>query len=178
MKIRSSVDAICVYVYVCRQQWDSVPIGKLFDLPQALIDAHDVIGIDEGQFFPDIVEWSDKQANRNGKQVIIAALDGSFQRKPFGRVLELVPCAESVVKLNAVCMNCGADAPFSARISAETELEVVGGADKYIAACRACHDVETELKTIPKINTMMSARKKDTTTTTTATPAKSVDADS
>ena len=35
----------------------------------------DVIGIDEGQFFPDIVEFSESAAN-SGKIVVIAALDG------------------------------------------------------------------------------------------------------
>ncbi|CAM4553948.1 unnamed protein product [Lepidochelys kempii] len=39
-----------------------------------------VIGIDEGQFFPDIVEFCEAMANA-GKTVIVAALDGTFQRK-------------------------------------------------------------------------------------------------
>jgi thymidine kinase len=50
-------------------------------LPKALL--HDVIAVDEGQFFPDVVEVSEELANA-GKVVIIAALDGTFQRKPFG----------------------------------------------------------------------------------------------
>lgn len=59
---------------------------------------HGVIGIDEGQFvslirhyvlcivivcfpqFPDIVEFCEEMANA-GKTVIVAALDGTFQRK-------------------------------------------------------------------------------------------------
>ena len=39
-----------------------------------------VIGIDEGQFFPDIVDFCEEMANA-GKTVIVAALDGTFQRK-------------------------------------------------------------------------------------------------
>lgn len=38
--------------------------------------------------------------------MVVAALDGTFQRKPFGKILELVPLAESVVKLSAVCLYC------------------------------------------------------------------------
>ena len=38
----------------------------------------DVIGIDEGQFFPDLVPWCEQMANR-GKIVLVAALDGTFQ---------------------------------------------------------------------------------------------------
>ncbi len=45
----------------------------------ALIDAEaiDVVGVDEGQFFADIVPFCERAANR-GKLVIVAALDGTF----------------------------------------------------------------------------------------------------
>ncbi|XP_040186978.1 thymidine kinase, cytosolic [Rana temporaria] len=97
-----------------------------------------VIGIDEGQFFPDIVEFCEEMANK-GKTVIIAALDGTFQRKPFGDILNLVPLAESVVKLNAVCMECYREASYTKRLGAEKEVEVIGGADKYHSVCRLCY---------------------------------------
>ncbi|KAM4603658.1 thymidine kinase, cytosolic [Polymixia lowei] len=97
-----------------------------------------VIGIDEGQFFPDVVEFCEEMANL-GKTVIVAALDGTFQRKPFGNILSLVPLAESVVKLNAVCMQCYKEAAYTKRLGAEKEVEVIGGADKYQAACRKCY---------------------------------------
>ena len=51
-------------------------------------------------------------------------MDGTFQRKPFANVMELIPLAESVVKLSAVCMVCNRDAAFSKRLSDETEVEV------------------------------------------------------
>jgi thymidine kinase len=51
---------------------------------------YDVIGIDEGQFFADVVTFSEKMANL-GKVVLVAALDGTFQRKPFGCILDLIP---------------------------------------------------------------------------------------
>lgn len=81
-------------------------------------------------------------ANR-GKIVIVAALDGTFQRKPFGKVLNLVPLSESVIKLSAVCVLCQDDAAFSVRLSNETAVEVIGGADKYIAVCRTCYHETT-----------------------------------
>ena len=100
----------------------------------------DVIGIDEGQFFPDIVVFCGRMAEA-GKIVVVAALDGTFQRRPFGDVLNLVPLADSVIKLSAVCVYCFKDAPFSARLSDEQEEVVVGGADKYAAVCRSCRVV-------------------------------------
>ena len=56
--------------------------------------------------------------------VIIAALDGTFQRAPFPAVLDLLALAESVEKLQAVCDGCGADAGFTQRIGAERAVEV------------------------------------------------------
>ncbi|NXV03860.1 KITH protein, partial [Cettia cetti] len=115
----------------------ALPAGLLKDVYQEALGAA-VIGIDEGQFFPDIVEFCETMANA-GKTVIVAALDGTFQRKAFGSILNLVPLAESVVKLNAVCMECFREASYTKRLGAEREVEVIGGADKYHSVCRACY---------------------------------------
>lgn len=69
----------------------------------------------------------------------MAALDGTFQRKAFGAILNLVPLAESVVKLTAVCMECFREAAYTKRLGMEKEVEVIGGADKYHAVCRLCY---------------------------------------
>ena len=61
--------------------------------------------------------------------------------QPFGTILDLVPLAESVVKLKAVCMVCFKDAAFTKRLGSEKEIEVIGGADKYMAVCRTCHNM-------------------------------------
>jgi thymidine kinase len=96
-----------------------------------------VIGIDEGQFFPDIIEFSELYANE-GKIVIIACLDGTFQRKPFGKILELIPLAEKVTKLSAVCVLCGKSGSFTQRIVANDQVELIGGTESYRPLCRAC----------------------------------------
>ena len=101
------------------------------------VDDVSVIGIDEGQFFPDTVSFAEQMANR-GKTVIVAALDGTFQRQEFGQILHLIPLAESVIKLTAVCMICFEEASFTKRIGQEKELEVIGGPEKYMAVCRKC----------------------------------------
>lgn len=53
--------------------------------------------------------------------------------------MNLVPLAESIVKLHAVCMQCYKEAAYTKRIGAEKEVEVIGGADKYQAVCRKCY---------------------------------------
>uniref|UniRef100_A0A3P9BLI9 Thymidine kinase n=1 Tax=Maylandia zebra TaxID=106582 RepID=A0A3P9BLI9_9CICH len=116
---------------------EAVPANCLTDVRPLALRAC-VIGIDEGQFFPDAVEFCEEMANL-GKTIIVAALDGTFQRKAFGNILNLVPLAESVVKLHAVCMQCFKEAAYTKRIGAEKEVEVIGGADKYQAVCRKCY---------------------------------------
>ncbi|KAG5202913.1 hypothetical protein JEQ12_002496 [Ovis aries] len=120
-----------------RNTMEALPACLLRDVIQ---DAQGVavIGIDEGQFFPDIVEFCENMAN-SGKTVIVAALDGTFQRKAFGTILNLVPLAESVVKLTAVCMECFREAAYTKRLGVEKEVEVIGGADKYHSVCRLCY---------------------------------------
>ncbi|XP_054281708.1 thymidine kinase, cytosolic-like isoform X3 [Macrosteles quadrilineatus] len=108
----------------------------------------DVIGIDEGQFFPDTVEFCERMANA-GKIVVVAALDGTYQRERFGSILDLVPLAENVVKLTAVCMSCFNDAAFTKRIGSETQVEIIGGVERYMAVCRECHKLEAPVKRSP-----------------------------
>jgi len=117
--------------------------------------SYEVIGVDEGQFFPDTVQFCEDMAKQR-KTIIVAALDGDFQRKPFGNIIGLVPLAESVIKLTAVCMNCYGEGSFTKRICGDTQLEVIGGADKYMAACRDCHDndiVDDEKKILTQQHT-------------------------
>ena len=108
-----------------------------------------VIAIDEAQFFGDLLEFAIAAADRDAKRVVIAGLDGDFQRRKFGQVLDLIPHADSITKLTAECALCreaaergggAADAVppavFSLRLAAEKGQEVVGGADKYAPVCR------------------------------------------
>ncbi|XP_060063456.1 thymidine kinase, cytosolic-like [Ylistrum balloti] len=119
-----------------RQTLPAVAADCLADM-EVLGENYDVIGVDEGQFFPDVVSFCDSMAE-NGKIVIVSALDGTFQKKGFGDILNLVPLAESVIKLSAVCMKCNSEGSFTKRKGQEKEVEVIGGADKYLAVCRAC----------------------------------------
>lgn len=98
----------------------------------------DVIVIEELQFFTDaygsIVEWIDHL----GKCVVAAGLDGDAKKQPFGDVLRLIPHAEKVRKLNALCKRCGdgTKAHFSKRTTLEDETILVGSDDVYEAVCR------------------------------------------
>ncbi|KAH0502882.1 Thymidine kinase, cytosolic [Microtus ochrogaster] len=124
----------------CTHDWntmDALPACLLWDVAQEALGVA-VIGIDKGQFSPDIVEFCELVAN-GGKTLIVAALYGTFQRKAFCSILNLVPLADSVVKLTAVCMECFREAAYTKRLVMEKEAEVIGGADKYHSVCCLCY---------------------------------------
>ena len=96
-----------------------------------------IIGIDEGQFFPDLYEFVKHALNLN-KHIIIASLDGDSNQQMFGQTLSLIPLADDVDKLKAYCMECnnGTLAPFTKRIVKEGNQELVGSNEYYSAVCR------------------------------------------
>lgn len=94
--------------------------------------------INEGQFFPDIFEFTLNMVENHNRNVHICGLDGDFQRNKFGRLLDLIPYCNEVIKLKANCKWCDNHASFSHRISEETE-QVVIGSDNYVPLCRGCY---------------------------------------
>lgn len=100
----------------------------------------DVVAVDEGQFFPDLVGFCNEAADA-GKTVLVSALDGDYLRRPFGQICELVPYCESIDKLTAVCMMChSCQASFTRRTVDSDKQELIGGAEMYIATCRQCYN--------------------------------------
>jgi thymidine kinase len=102
------------------------------------IEEVDVVGIDEGQFFgPEIIGICEMLADK-GIRVIVAGLDTTSERKPFGPMPELMAIAESVCKIKAVCMVCGDDATHTYCKTVKEGDVLVGEKDEYEARCRSC----------------------------------------
>jgi thymidine kinase len=122
-----------------RSMAEALPVSTLAEVDDNLINAVDAIFIDEGSFFPDLIIFCEKWAN-SGKEVTVASLDGTSNREPFGQICELVPLAERVDKLTAVCMCCRVkDASFTIRNNTDNANTIqIGGAELYSAACRDC----------------------------------------
>ena len=119
----------------------TTPAVPIFSFDGIEVPNVDVIGIDEGQLIRDVPDYAMKAANA-GKKVIITALNGQFNLKPWDNVQALIPMAENMMTLHAVCFNCKADASFTKRIDESNQaIEDVGGADKYVASCRKCFNV-------------------------------------
>jgi thymidine kinase len=99
----------------------------------------DVILINEGQFFEDLYEVVVEMLKQN-KKIYICGLDGDFERKRFGQILDLIPLCDKVTKLTSLCSLCKNGTPgiFSMRLTQETDQTVVGS-DNYIPVCRKCY---------------------------------------
>jgi len=125
-------------------QSSSIKIIKIKNLSEILDVEEDVIGIDEGQFFPDIADICDKLANK-GKTVIIAALDGDFTRKMFNGMEKLIPLCDDIIKLNAICTTCKQrSAIFTRRLIKNQETIIIGSDDIYEANCRICYNTNNK----------------------------------
>jgi thymidine kinase len=97
--------------------------------------------INEGQFFPDIVEWVKKAVSRPyNKKVYVCGLDGDFERNTFGNWLSLITYSDSVTKLKSLCYDCKQnDALFSYRLTWHKEQKMIGSSS-YIPLCRFCYE--------------------------------------
>ena len=95
---------------------DCKPCGK--DLIDVLIKSSvltaDVICINEGQFFDNLVEFCNIYASL-GKEIHVCGLDGDYLKRPFGEILDLIPHCDKVIKLSAEC-SCGNPANFTKKI--------------------------------------------------------------
>jgi thymidine kinase len=109
------------------------------------VASSDVILINEGQFFEDLYEVVVEMLKQN-KKIYICGLDGDFERKKFGTILDLIPLCDKVTKLTSLCSLCKNGTPgiFSMRLTNETDQTVVGS-DNYIPVCRKCYSNKNNL---------------------------------
>ena len=101
-------------------------------------DNSDVIVIEEGQFFDDLVDVCKTACDRDGKRIIVAGLSGDSSQKPFSSITNLIPKCDWISMKQAYCKRCndGTLAPFTRRITDNNEIIQVGGERMYEAVCR------------------------------------------
>lgn len=111
-------------------------------ISQLYIDSHIII-IDEAQFFPDLYTFIESQLKLENinKIFIVAGLSGDSNLQPIGNILNLIPLADEVIKLNAYCIKCkdGTIASFSKRKIQNIEFSnqiLIGNQDLYMPVCR------------------------------------------
>jgi thymidine kinase len=106
---------------------------------------YDVIGIDESQFFSDLVEIVKMLVDEAKKIVVVAGLNSDFRRRDFGKTIQLISSADDVRVLKATCSVCKEksiikDAIFSHKLNGGDKIVEVGGEEMYVPVCRNCYN--------------------------------------
>ena len=119
---------------------ENLTMSKVRDFSNIIFESYDIIMIDEAHFFEDIIKFTKKLLD-NKKHVIIATLIADYKGNKFGKVLDLIPICDEVVRLESYCIECSKQkkinkAIYSKRITKNKESIDIGGSDKYIAVCR------------------------------------------
>jgi thymidine kinase len=136
----SSYSKISAKIKTCK-------VNKLMDL-ESSIDSYGVLAIDESQFFSDLVPFA-KLCLRMKKIIYVAGLDGDARQQIFGDLVNLIPYASEIRKLNAVCEQCKkrnliVNAPFTIKHNRSCnepgthEKKQIGGKDIYLPVCSDC----------------------------------------
>lgn len=125
-----------------RRSYPCVVVDRAQDIVMEAVSAERVF-IDEAQFFDDELPGIVEALAAWGKEVTVAGLDLDFRGKPFDLTSQIVMGADHVVKLLAICDNCGEDACRSQRmVNGEPVIDgsviEVGGHESYEARCRTC----------------------------------------
>lgn len=107
-----------------------------------------VIAIDEIQFFDEELPSVCDYLADNGFIIYAAGLDTDFRGVPFSNTANMMSIAESVIKLTAICTECGAPATRTQRLingkpaSFDSPTIIVGNTETYTARCRHHHYVK------------------------------------
>lgn len=125
-----------------------IKVSQLSDINNSYseqLNNSNIIIINEGQFFDDLYTWVESMLKQN-KKIYICGLDGDFERKKFGKILDLIPLCDKVTKLTSLCNICKNGTPgiFSMRIT-DDKTQTLIGYDNYIPVCRKCYEDNTLL---------------------------------
>lgn len=138
--IKPTIDTRCEFDRIVSHSGAWVPAVAAAKLLPVPLPAHTkVVCIDEGQFFPDLVEGVVNIA-RLGVDVYVAALNGTSDQKPWPQISDLFPYVTEVVYIPAaVCSRCNSKpAHFTKRLAQSKDVILIGGAGDYMPVCRNC----------------------------------------
>ena len=117
---------------------DGIPVDKAEEILPLVKPDTEVVALDEVNFFTKEIVNVAQELARRGKRVICCGLDMDYQAVPFESTAKLLAVADSVLKLSARCVCCGAPARRTQRKVNIKSRIYVGGAQDYEARCADC----------------------------------------
>lgn len=139
-----------------RHMSDKIAKTKVACLKDADVSPFCLVCVDEGNFYPDLVETI-KVWLEDGRIIVVVGLDGDYKMEPFGEILRLLPIADNFYKLRGVCRSCSRTgeltppAPFSKRLHGDLSV-TVAGSSTYQASCRYHHSVPPSVTVISQVS--------------------------
>jgi thymidine kinase len=132
---------------------DGIPKIRVETLQEVdmLVKSHDVVGVDESQFFSDLEDCVRRWVLNYGKTVIVSGLNGDSNMKIFGDIYKLMPlCAAGQLSLlGARCTDCialgkkrgeciGSFTAMTDTSNVDGNVKI-GGKEAYVTVCMECH---------------------------------------
>jgi thymidine kinase len=123
-------------IYNCYQHIVSPKLQpEMFEISEQLRHAQHIY-INEAQFYTDLYPFVLSMLAQK-KNVYLYGLDGDFQQKKMGQLLDLIPHCDEVRKLASRCNKCSEPAIYSKRITEHME-QYLPDENAYIPLCRLC----------------------------------------
>lgn len=98
----------------------------------------DIYLIDEFQFLEGNVDSIQKLANK-GKRFFIAGLNLTAERKPFGKMGELLCNSDNVQMMTAICECCNSENAIYSYCKIDKSGDILIGDSQYIPVCANCY---------------------------------------
>ena len=122
----------------------AIAISQIEDIQK--YDA-DVYCIDEFQFLSGDVNVIQNLADK-GKKFFIAGLNLTSEKKPFGRMADLMCISDNVVMGSAICDHCKNDNAVFTYYKGKKDTEIKIGDKEYLSLCRHCYEELAECNKI------------------------------
>lgn len=98
----------------------------------------DVYLIDEFQFLSGDIDSIQKLASK-GKKFFIAGLNLTAEKKPFGKMGELLCYSDNIQMMTSICECCHSDNAIYSFCKAEKTGDILIGDSQYIPVCSNCY---------------------------------------
>ena len=99
----------------------------------------DVFFIDEFQFLKGNIDTIENLATK-GKKFYIAGLNLTAEKKPFGKMGELLCISDNVKMMTSICEVCKNDNAIFSYYKGKKNCDIEIGDAKYIPVCRHCYE--------------------------------------
>ena len=96
--------------------WKYIPAKNPEKILEQVSMDHDLVAIDEIQFFDEGIVKTVLDLQTRMKNVVFAGLDSDFRGEPFGSMKELMFFSNELTKLYAICASCGEKAYYTQRL--------------------------------------------------------------